>query len=305
MPTLTEYSQSTAQELGRWMSFTTTAAGSTTTIVSSSLADSETHATRYSNGYVFVQSGTYAGQQGKVKNSGGFAPSTGTFTVAVAMTGAPGSAETCEWLGHLPRYRYMDVPGIKDCVNEALQRVWIKDRLSIAGVTDQKQYSLSSYPWLRETKYIRQLCDPKQVYTDNPKRSSKRWDLLVDGERTYLLIEDPYRSDEMFYLDVFRPASSYLKISGSWANQTTDTAGLVAEADEALPSIQRLRPVILWRCYLALADFGPSDYTEYWERKATKQAQIIALRRYLDFDYEDSATGIAPFFTERRIPGAA
>lgn len=115
---------------------TTTGAGSSTTVVCSTYADSLVASRDYRNIYLLLTSGSYAGQERRVTT---FAEGSGTFTVSRAYGGTTGNSVTFEG------YKLAETAMWNREINEALLDVFTPFQIVIGGIQDRTTYTLPSY----------------------------------------------------------------------------------------------------------------------------------------------------------------
>lgn len=294
MPTLAQYRQALAPELGPYSgSLTTTSlAADTLTLVCTTLIDADVPGSEWSQGWVYVTSGAQAAVQRRLARTP-VDGDTGTLNVTRDYAAAIASGVTFEVATRLPFARDGRHDGMHECINRALSVIWVRDRLSISGVSDQYEYALTSYPWLTHARRIIRLLNPIAVAGTIPTMYSGDWRVREDGESFVLELPGaPFRTGETFFVDVIRPANSRLRQSGTWTDQTNPNAGLAAEADEAVPPV---RLVVRGALYYAYKELGKQARTageiKDWEMRTEAQARIFAAakRNYL---YQDDGLGV-------------
>lgn len=286
MPQAIEYIHAAAQYAGKFGTFTTTSGGSTTTLICSTLTNSGLTSTGFGGFGVLIESGTCLGQMGFVTPTG-FDKATGTLTVADAFTATIATSVSfslydTKWLPPLGK---VDKPGWFDVLNEALALVWIEDTISTSGVTGQIHYTVdtTTHPWWTDDTRIIDIQNPvtNSDYVPSVLPRSA-WSWVSDGETRKLRFPGaPFQTGESFTVKVNRPGNSRLKIGGSWADQTTQTAGLVAITDEAIPDVRFVRLLMLALACEHLAEMGAPGATvaEWLAKGAQWRERAVSMKR--------------------------
>lgn len=290
MPTLQQYRQSLAssRDLGGYIAFTatSTSASSTATkeIICSSLIDDTPNVTgRYAGIWLYGTSDgtvdTLAGIQRQVRQFG-LDPSTGTLTVTNACASVPQSGATWEGYYRIPAIRDTGSgrDGYREIINEALRLMTVPDRMNVAGVADQTKYPLntSQHPWLREPGRIVNVWRPTPNASDLERIDPQAWRLIRDGEALILQLPSTYAAGDIFKLEVKRPANSRLLVGGAWIDQTSLTAGLTNDSDEAIPSINDVVAVARELAFAELQRVGPEADVRFWAAKEADAARAAA-----------------------------
>ncbi len=216
MPTLLEAMKRLAEETGDFGSFLTTSAGTTTTLVSTELVNSNLAASHAEGATVLIENGNNAGEMRHVRRNG-LTNVSGTITTADAFTNAVASGVTFSLFGRIPAYRRLDRAGYREIINQALQRLKVRDTLTIAGVTDQKHYTVNTttWPWFTSEDVILGVYDPVRNADDEPQLTQYRYEWLGDGETRRLLFPSaPWTTGQDFTVRVRRPANSRIKSYG-------------------------------------------------------------------------------------------
>lgn len=285
MPTLKQYYTALARELGSSQSFTATSTSADATdaarqIISTDLLTDSDVSTTYANEWVYALDGALAGQQRRVRNAG-FDPDTGTLTLTRAFGSTPQSGVAWMLTSPLPVISQYGVKGLRECINEALRVMTATDFIAFTGVADQPRYTLdlTTYPWMIEKRRLIKLWRPYPNATDERKPDTRTFAYIADYETPAIQPSSGYDTGDAFEMEVRRPANSRLKISGTWANQTTYDAGLVADADEALPPLDDVVAMAFCEAYQWMSTVGsvrPSAWLE--QRYAKHEARAAGLR---------------------------
>jgi len=125
---------------------TTTAAGTTTTVVDSTYALPDLPTDFLRGWSLLINDGDQAGRERRVT---AFDPATGTFTLAPALPGAPGTLATFDLYGEAPAGWW------NDRLNEARLDVWYPFRYPVAGVSGQTEYVLPE--WIASSHQITRM----------------------------------------------------------------------------------------------------------------------------------------------------
>lgn len=281
MTTLLNALRETAVALGILAEETTTSSGSTTTLVCSKFANTALYdSTSFDEQYVLIVEGANLGEQRPV-TPGGLATASGTITTSSAFSNTVQSGIDFWMAGRLPIYKEGRFEGVRECVNRAMRRLLIRRRIDIAGVTDQRIYPLavSTYPWMRADSIL-ELYDPESDVTVPLRQTRHPWRYKENGESPSIEFSNgaPWKTGETASMLVQAPANSWLKISGTWTNQTSDTAALSTLTDETLARLSDIKVVALAYCYQELAKWGSGTEAEEWraqERAWAKRARAL------------------------------
>lgn len=238
MPTALDYIHSLAEEAGgEFGSFTTTSAGTTTTLVCSKLVNTNLAATEFAGMAVLVESGPAAGEVGHIRG-GGLDRSTGTLTVADAFSVAIDSGVTFSLYRLLPPIDGDNVyPSYLKLINWAIRRIPVERTISLSGVTNQLYYAIDRtvYPWLTDAARIAWVEAPTTQAEEFPRRlPDTAWDWETDAEtRRLVLYHGPFKTGETFKVRVYMPGNARLVKNG---------AGLVTLASTAVSSVAVVAP---------------------------------------------------------------
>lgn len=201
---------------------------------------------------------------------GGLAATTGTLTVDAAFGAAVGNGTVFELSPRLPAVHESaasvgNAPyaSLQGCLNEALKHLLVPDdQLSLALVTQQRDYSLAAWPWLDRAARlvdVRALDALGTTYVP----THHQWEVREGGRGATLHFRQPFRFSSGSYslrLDVLRPADTLIRVGGSWGDSTV---GLVSESDECAVEEKDLTIVALAFAYRALRDRS-SGATKAW-----------------------------------------
>lgn len=259
--------------------FTTTSAGTTTTLISTEFAGLGS-ATAMDQQWILPTSGANLGEQRHVKARAALDTSTNTLTVATAAGSSYASGITFLMSRRFPFFKAPPVAvGLRELVNAALRRLWAEDRISVSGVSGQKRYTLdqTTYPWLSDPARILHFEKPVSDADEIPERFTGPWSMTVDGETVYLNFPGaPWKSGESFVMVVHRPANSRLRISSAWADQSSEIAGLTLVTESALATVRDVTIVGQALAYRALARKAPGEEATEWNRLAKHWAGVAS-----------------------------
>lgn len=206
-----------ASETGELGTYTTTSAGSASTLVCSGLINTNLPASYFEGASILVESGNNAGAAREVR-SGGLARSTGTITTAEDFTNSVIAGVTFSVWGRMAPYRRTQMQGYLECLNTGLPKLSVRDVLNLAGTTDLKHYPVdtTTYPWFTEEWRIIGIQYPVTNADDIPRYLPRNaWEWVADGEtKSIRLPGAPFKTGETAHLVVYRPANSRLKLNG-------------------------------------------------------------------------------------------
>lgn len=191
------------------------------------------------------------------------------------------------WEGHfrLPVLDQARLSGLHTIINRALRVMMIPDRISISGVSNQYRYDLTTHPWLEQGAQLAGTWDYETVSGTDPYPLPGRNRLRFDGQARYLILEGGHvPTGQTFYVDVYRPASSWIKTSSTWA---ASTVGLVNETDEAAVPLDPLVLVAAYHAAEVLELKDPRAPDVYWGRKKLEYA--VAAAPYMKFGQAEHA----------------
>lgn len=283
MPSWKVYRRAIWPELGRHAILTTTSSGSTaaTTLVCSGLINPNEEATRFEGMWVLGTQAPILGQQRAVLNSSGFAPTSGQVTVVSAFSTMVTSGVEFEVGSVMPAISTDENTSLLKITNDVLASQPPIDLLPITGVTTQVAYDLTTaYPWLTERSQIIGIYhQPTGLLRPVPWGGG--WDWRYDADAPRLdIIGASFNTGDTFYLQVHRPASTWIKTAGVWG---ADTDGLNNDSDEALPLLNLVKASVLAECYRILGSRkGPDAYVQYYIDREKAWLKEAALLRWWD-----------------------
>lgn len=303
MPTLTVYRRNLARKIGGYQQIVAGAqtsppsgayAGTGNTalaqrlVASSDLASQDISASanmpqsRYDDSYVYAL--TTTPEQRRVSRGSFISNATATTLLSAGGTTPVGYCYVDRnWAAALPAATVVEVHpkepaidmngavGLHTWINRALGLMEVADRLSVTGVTGQYRYDLSAYPWLTSETQLIQAYSPEYVTGMDPYPLPGGAALRVDANVPYLIVTTPTATGSTFFVDVYRPRSSWIKLTGTWGESTV---GLVNETDEATADATALVNVAWYLiCDAHVQESPPGDNTD-WEKKRAMAAQV-------------------------------
>lgn len=257
---------------------TTSASAAANEAIFSALVRSDTSqdgSTRYGGMYLYGLDAPLAGEQREIKDSG-HNRTTGKLTTVRAFSGTPGNGVRFRLYSKLPRINDTGTLGYVYAINEALKELWVEDTITVTGTASGRISATTWDAWI-QTSRIGQVYQPREA-------GEQRYDAPVSarversGSTLEIVLSHPCYSGEAFEMQVWRPANTYLRLSGTWAERDEDGA-LASAADETLAPLRLVRHVALWHCYGLLVQGKAGATNEHWmslqERQAPRRAAAI------------------------------
>lgn len=288
--TLTQYRQRAGQMAGFHWFGTTTSAGAAdgSTIISTAWQSTEMEATFLKNAWYYVPSTLEAR---RIREQG-LAAATGTITPDRNHAAQIGNGVAFEIYGRLPPVSMEGRLGLNTIVNRVLAECWTLQKLSIAGVTNQREYQLgTAYPWLQTEDQIAEVYyRPANADPNDDDLLMPRWRFVPGADNPRLEIGTPVQTGDTVKMMTYIPLSWWLYQSGAWGLATTE--GLAAETDGALLDLEGFEIVAGWYVYQEMAKWGDTaDRDRYLKlaaasRTAANEWKRISLH-YFDAGRED------------------
>lgn len=282
--TLAQIVTAVAQEVGPCEQIVTSSTpGAANLVVVASMVDSEAKPDKYGGSYLYNIADTapnsLLGQQGRV-TKGGFAGGSGTFTVAAGFTANPHDGATWLLLGTIPVLDQDGLIGLRTCVNRALRKLWIIDKIDIAATSGTVVYDLAAYWWMSKDR-VKRLLDPDPGGSGHQVPSSQGWQVVQDGDVWVLELGSGYPTGQTFSLLVERPLNSRLYLGGVWADQASPTAGLVLGSDACLGQFEHVKQATLYEAMKQLAIQAGGARKDFWRQRAQEQGMVVsAIKTY-------------------------
>lgn len=128
-------------------------------------------------------------------------PSAGTFNVEPDWSGTPASGDLFEW------HWLADPDDWNLAINEACKRYWYVEIVPVPGVDGQVDYSLESFPWLKDIKQITDLryYPSGSEITYSWGTQGRWWQKRMDAGVPALSIQPAVDESTTFYLETVRP----------------------------------------------------------------------------------------------------
>ena len=291
MPTLTQYRQYAAREMGSFFAGAA-AEGSTTSVLTDTawpIKSSLNQNTLWTD--KFLLRPTAAAASDKVRVVKEYDSATGQLTPDTPWTNAPAEGEAYELHGHLEPLTQMT-----DLINQALKHCMLVVEFSFAPTADAQRHSLAaSAPWLIDPRWVRQvgyLAASEDRAEVDPFRRSVRGEAVRDGSAVYLTHRGrTFTTTDTVHVRAIKPAYHHCAAAGTPTVFTQD--GLSAEGDVAVPDTEWVAMGVI-----ALA----------WERlgsaidpSADQRAQRVQARAAARFDHLTSSFFRLPPLTLRPI----
>lgn len=201
--------------------------------------------------FLFVRDGSVAPRTQRRIVDASFDSGYGAFRVDHPFS-APLALGTSFEVAVLPREKQHGAEGLRHILNLALERLPVTDKVSMVAVAGQSQYPFVSLPY--PVKFVTDVLYPRTDPTNEPRRVVPRnyWTLDQDADTPVLSFGVlPFTAGDTFEVELYRPASSWIRSGGIWGDSTT---GLVLETDaclyDPLTVVNVARPIALQRLAL-------------------------------------------------------
>lgn len=169
-------------------------------------------------------------------------------------------------------------PGLHECLNWALRHLLTPQHdYAITLVNGQRDYDLPV--WLDRPERLIAVRQPNALGNDyvDADRAGHPYEIRESSDGPVLHFDAPYRFTSGSYalrLQVLRPADTWIKVSGVWADSTT---GLVDEDDEAGPPVNDIVTVALVLAYEAIRNERHGRAKGIYD--ALHQRQLVEARK--------------------------
>jgi hypothetical protein len=233
MPTLTQFRQQAAREVGRYFDGTAKSGSSTTTLVDTAwnVKSSLNQDDLYTDYYLFRPNAISASDRVRIVAT--YQPSSG-YLIADQTWGIPpysgGVGEAYELHGTVEPYEAMT-----RLLNAALKRCFIVVEVTMTPIADQTRHSLTTVaPWLTDPRSIVNVgCMQNTDDRDevDPYAAPVRGEVVQDGATFYLVHRGRSfsASEQTIYLQAIKPAYYHCRAAGGvYGSQS----GLSLESDE-------------------------------------------------------------------------
>lgn len=270
--------------------------GTVSTAVFTTLSTAATNHSpnRFARNWLWVPSGTAAGQV-RIVREDSFLPATGGVSLDPGWT-VPNAGDEVEITALFPAVmadlataRVGRTTDYRTILNRALSRLLVPDRVTLA-ITTSRTYSLSTWAyWLdREERLVRVL-EPSPV--TGGLEFDARWRnprLRLDGPTPTLTLDAPFATASgNLILEVLRPAHTFISAAES-------TTGYSTETDTAIPDQDSILTVGLWEAYRALRQRGATRPNGSYADLAEAQLEECRKLRFWDFSRDTQQASAQP-----------
>lgn len=288
--TFTAYRQRAGQLAGwHWFGSTTSAgAADGSTIVSTSWQSTEMEDTFLKDVWYYVPSTTEAR---RVKEHG-LAASTGTISPDRPHAAQIPTNTLIEMYGVLPPVKMEGRLGLNDIVNRCLSECWTLQKISIAAVTNQREYQIGAVmPWLQTEDQIAEVYyRPANADPNDDDLLMPRWRFVPGADNPRIEIGTPLNTGDTIKAMLYVPMSWWVYSGGLWGLTTTE--GLQAETDGALLDLEGFELIAGYYIFLERSKWGEESRQEEYEKlSASYRAQANYWKRislkYFDAGRDD------------------
>ena len=288
--TLLQIVTAVAQEIGPCQPFTTSATGGAANlVVAERFADTEAPIEKYGGFYLYSTVGNMIGEENRIKR-GGFNGGTATFTTARNFTSTPTNPSQFLLLGTMPILDQDGLVGIRTCVNRAIRKLWIIDKIDIAATSGVYEYDLAAYPWMAKQR-VKRLLDPDPGASGHQVPASQGWQVVQNADLWTLELGSGYATGQTFSLVVERPANSRLYLNGAWADQASPTAGLALGADACLGEFEHVFQCSLYETMKQLALQAGGSRKSYWQQRTAEQRVVVSAIKLYEVESVEQSLG--------------
>jgi len=284
MPTTVQYKRRLMRAMDDLAEYTVSTANANVCVIPALInADADASDLRIVGRWIYVVSGTGAGEQRQVI---AYAPSTGTLTVTPPWSGPAGGV--VHLTGYFPSGdggTPQEDTSYREIIDRSCALIGVPDRVRVLkNGTDTQATTL--WPWLDRHE---RLLGPDWLLETSPIPGhhpiSAMWRgprLVFTGTGAAIELDAPDLDPgpaAYWYIEAIRPGNT-------WINGAENETGLVLDADVALPTIEDVAKVGTMLAYEALMNRSPGrpsgDYVKRWAA-----AREVARRvRYYDMSQE-------------------
>lgn len=216
--------------------------------------------------WVLPTLGDQAGEQRRA-SSGTYDADEGSFLVSRNFSGALAAGTLVELHSALPAARSFRIPGLREVLNQALSHMWTRQRLDFPS-SDTEFFDLTDYQWLKSKGQVTRVFRPSDTNGDyRPYEVTPAYSFQYDADDPF--IQGPMVTETGWKFEVNRPANTWIKHGGSWADST---AGLQDDDDECALPPQAVIPVALYFAWEAMSRVPWEDS----RRKAEYEARALS-----------------------------
>lgn len=189
--------------------------------------------------------------------------------------------------------------GLHAVINRTVRNLVFRDRIAITTVADALTYDLSAYPWLTSDSQLIMVSDSETTAGVEPSALRRGGEIRMDGHIPYLVI-DAEPSGATFFVDVWRPVGSWVRVSGTWGHSSV---GLVNETDAVSVDPDRWLEAAYYYACEALAHAWRNDPKgAYWRSEMTAALPTAARLLVLDRMVQQTPSGRGQARSLNRIP---
>ncbi len=171
--------------------------------------------------------------------------------------------------------------GLHTALNEALERLFVADRLSVTGLgSSVNRYTLAAYPWITDEGQLIETQDQEYISGLDPYPLSGGSMIRLDGDVPYLITGAGVASGTVFTIDVMRPRSSWIKRGGTWGESTV---GLQDDTDECTGPASRIVTFAEWIICRHMENGDPAGPRGNWALRSARLAD--AMKPWLQKQY--------------------
>jgi hypothetical protein len=285
MPNLIGIRRLLLAEIGGGGVYTTTAAGSGSTLVCLTFKSSALDPDHLGYAWVMVPSTTAPKQRRVIKD--GLTITSGTITVDDVFGGTIGSGIEFEVSSKHP---LIDdgVKGLRlslnQAINLALLHLVIPWRGSFTTAGGSPTIDLSAYAWADRAERVVDVYDPPRTAARPAMKTKRQWEFRASGSSAVIAIQPGYTvSGQVGEVEFMRPA-------WTWINDADSTAGLVADSDTVVSEASSVVAVAKLFLYQDMTD-DPNGGDTYW---ALYEKQLARCRQLTYWDTTQDRFAPAP-----------
>ncbi|HEY5420139.1 MAG TPA: hypothetical protein VIL10_05345 [Marmoricola sp.] len=288
MVTLLVAARALADQIGGWGMFKVTRAPEAAdpdarrTLISDELVDEDRDPTAFNDYVAYAAGGALGGEQVAVRREG-YDGASGILYTSGLFSLVPRVGQEIEYHARLARRRHLGEPGLREVLNEALDRLWFEERLPVVTGTGVR---VACPTWIssdRQLGPVLATSDPSAAAYGTGQMAS----LVHDGSGRWIELSSPVSGASA--LVVRRPHGSWIRAGGTWADSS---AGLVDDDDETMADLEPLLVVATWRAYRALNRRSPDFEQGPWKDEE-RRAEVKATA-YLQWGAGSTVSPIGP-----------
>lgn len=231
-------------------------------ILSSGLADDQEARDYFAGSYAYVATGAQAGNQRTVLAESYEGP-LGSLLVSSPFAAVLAIGSEVELSSPLPAKRHLNRIGLNDLVNEALRALPVIHRVALVATSESTTgqaaatYRLDSLPF--PVRGVTEVYGPVSTANGLPRPTGQRWSFRQDAHAPTLELTSPFAVGKTFWVDLVRPADTWIKSGAAWGDSTV---GLSGDSDLALYDVDTVVNQAKPLAYERLANLFPPDSKE-------------------------------------------